>query len=334
MHQCILTGLGNRGHYWYQQIEQHDAVEVAAYVEPAEAPRQRAVEELGIDKNLIFTRLEEAVQAVKAEFVLDVTPPSVHHDIAAVAFEAGLHLLGEKPLSHDFSTARRIVKRGQEAGLKHMITHNYRFNPLVRTLRKVLAEGLIGKPGQCDVQFYKAWADMPGTYYVTEPYMVLIDMMIHHFDLMRYLLDTDPLWVQAITWNHSWGWHQGDAAHSIVFGFPEGIHATHVSVACSVGYSPHDYNGSWRFDGPFGSITWADNKMSHGHQHRTDAHVDRSIEPTEPPGNIVSEFLAAIDENRDPECAAADHLWSLAMVFAAIRSAEENRRVQISEFVD
>ena len=332
MHRCILTGLGPRGRYWHYQIEQHDAVEVAAYVEPSEAARRRGVEELGIDESRIFAQFDEAVGAVEAEFVLDVTPPSIHHEIAAATFAAGLHLLGEKPLSDDFETARRIVTRGREAGLKHMITHNYRFNPLVRTLHTALGDGLIGKVGQCDVQFYKAWADLPGTYYVTEPYMVINDMMVHHFDLMRYLLDADPLWVQSLTWNHSWGWHRGDAAHSIVFGFPDGVHATHVTVACSVGYSPKDYNGAWRFDGPTGSITWSDEKMHHVHKHRVETSVDRPIEATAPPGDIVTEFLAAIHEDREPECDAADHLRSLAMVFAAIRSAEENRRVEINEF--
>ena len=247
MRQCILSGLGARGRYWIGEIQKRNDVEIAAFVDSSEPARLKAAEEFGIGKDKLFPDLGSALQNVPAQFVLDVTPPSVHHKVAAAAFDKGLHVLGEKPLSDDFATAQRVVDSGRRAGVKHMITQNYRFNPQVRSLRKFLEGNIIGRVGQCDVQFYKAWADQPGSHYVTEPYMVIKDMMVHHFDLMRYLLGQEPSWVQALTWNHSWGWHAGDAAHAIVFGFPQGLMATHVTVGCSVGYSPPDYNGSWRF---------------------------------------------------------------------------------------
>ena len=53
---------------------------------------------------------------------------------------------------------------------------------------------------------------------------------------------------------------------------------------------------------------------------------------TEPPGDIIQEFLSAIDEGREPECCAQDNVESLKMVFAAIRSAEEDREVRLDEF--
>lgn len=49
---------------------------------------------------------------------------------------------------------------------------------------------------------------------------------------------------------------------------------------------------------------------------------------------IVVEFLAAIRENRTPECSGRDNLRSLVMVFAAIRSAQEGRWVELSEFTE
>ena len=85
-------------------------------------------------------------------------------------------------------TAKSVAEAGAKAGVKHMITQNYRFGAQPRTTRKVLADGLIGSAGQCDVRFYMPWADMPGSHYVTEPFMLINDMMVHHFDLMRYVL--------------------------------------------------------------------------------------------------------------------------------------------------
>ena len=107
---------------------------------------------------------------------MDVTPPAVHETIAMKAFDAGLNLLGEKPLSDDFEAAKRVVEAGKKAGVKHMITQNYRFNALPRTTRRLLEARHIGDVAQLDVSLYVDWADNPGSHYVTEPYMFLTDM--------------------------------------------------------------------------------------------------------------------------------------------------------------
>lgn len=333
MKRCILTGLGGRGRHWLGAVQKRNDVEVVAGVEPSEANQVIAMEK-GMVADKIYPSLEDALRHVEADFVLDVTPPKIHHLVAEKAFAHGLHVLGEKPLSDDFAIAKRVAQQGAEAGVKHMITQNYRFGAQPRTTRKVLGENIIGAPEQCDVRFYMPWADMAGSHYVTEPFMLINDMMVHHFDLMRYVLQADPIAVQAITWNHSWGWHQGDAAHAIVFEFPHNLHATHVSCGCAVG-SKTSWNGDWRIEGPNGSIDWDSTGTWHSHLHRTEQKIDRQpIEHLGVPASeqaMLDEFFAAIDENREPECSAQDNLKSLAMVFAAIKSAKEKRRVELNE---
>lgn len=333
MFKCILTGLGNRGLFWLGEVNRHPRCEAVGFVEPGEAQRARAIER-GVRGDMIFSSLDEAVRKVKADFVLDVTPPHVHHHVAATAFAAGLHVLGEKPLSDDYTIARKIAGAGAKSGLKHMIAQNYRFDVGARGMRKLIADNAVGEAGQLDVQFYKAWADVPGSHYVTQPFMLINDMMVHHFDLMRFLLGVDPVAVQAVTWNHKWGWHAGDAAHSIVFEFPGGVWATHVSIACSVGDTRRDYYGDWRVDGPDGSLFWSEGRIHRAKMHRTDRKVREELFPAPAPSGgagIFDEFFAAITENRQPECNAEDNLRSVAMVFAAIRSAKEKRRVELSE---
>jgi predicted dehydrogenase len=331
--RCILTGLGGRGRHWLKAVNGRDDVDVVAGVEPMEANAAKAVE-MGLAPERIFQSLDEALNHTEADFVLDVTPPKVHHLVAKKAFARGLHVLGEKPLSDDFAIAKSVAQAGAAAGVKHMITQNYRFGAQPRTTRKVLNEGIIGAPEQCDVRFYMPWADMAGSHYVTEPFMLINDMMVHHFDLMRYVLGSDPVAVQAITWNHSWGWHKGDAAHAIVFEFPNNLWATHTSCGCAVG-SRTSWNGDWRIEGPQGSIDWDAQGTWHSHLHRTENKIDRQkIEHLSVPGGeqaMLDEFFAAIEENREPECSAQDNLKSLAMVFAAIKSAQEKRRVELAE---
>jgi predicted dehydrogenase len=45
---------------------------------------------------------------------------------------------------------------------------------------------------------------------------------------------------------------------------------------------------------------------------------------------VIREFVSALREWRAPETVGADNIKSLAMVFAAIQSAETRRRVEIS----
>ena len=163
--------------------------------------------------------------------------------------------------------------------------------------------------------------------------MLINDMMVHHFDMIRYVLGQDPASVQAITWNQPWGWHAGDACHAIVFEFASGLRATHVCVGCAVG-STTSWNGDWRIEGEKGSIDWDKAGTWYSHLHRTPEKVDRrALEPVEAKPQevaMVDEFFAAIREDREPECSARDNLESLRMVFGAIQSAQSGGKVELS----
>ena len=337
MLRCIMVGLGWRGCCWLAPLRRRKDVEIVAYVEPGEATRRKVVEQYNLPTDRVYASLDEAMSKVKADFVMDSTPPAVHHEVAEKAFARRMHVLGEKPLSDDMAKARRVVELGIKAGLRHMITQNFRFGSQPRATRKAIAAGTIGKVGQCDVRFYMPWADIPGSYYVTQPYMLLNDMMVHHFDMMRYVLGAEPTAIQAITWNHAWGWHKGDAAHVSVLEFPDGVRGTHLCVGCSLGRQT-SWNGSWHLEGSEGSLEWEHSEIWHSRMHRTpkprhELIVERWRPPEDPTllDDVLAEFVNAINQNREPECSASDNLKTLAMVFAAIKSAKEKRRVELSE---
>lgn len=48
---------------------------------------------------------------------------------------------------------------------------------------------------------------------------------------------------------------------------------------------------------------------------------------------MLLEFLTAVSEGRQPECNGRDNPRSLALVFAAVKSAKENREVDIAELL-
>ena len=331
--KAILVGLGGRARHWQSACTAHPDVELVAYVEPNDTHKKRAIEERSVAENLIHDSLEQAIDSAPADFVVDVTPPSVHETIAITTFNAGLNLLGEKPLSDDFLAAKRVVEAGKRAGVKHMITQNYRFNALPRTTHRLLRENRIGPVGQLDVSLYVDWADNPGSHYVTEPYMFLTDMGVHHFDMMRYTLGLDPVSAQAITWNLPWGWHQGDACQIIVFRFENGVIATHRAIGCTMGHVPAGHNGEWRYEGPKGTLTWEGFDLFYTLKHKADPQIreQMALGEVDGPNPVLNEFVRALQENREPECNAEDNLKSMAMVFGAVQSAKEGREIQLAD---
>ena len=331
----ILVGLGGRGQHWYNAVHSHPETEYVAYVEVMDENRARAIERWELPPDRVFKSLEEAAAKVDADFVMDVTPPGAHESVAFAAFKAGLHLIGEKPISDDYETAKRMVAAGRAAGRRHMITQNYRFGSQPRTTRRLLAEGVIGEPGQVDIGFTMPWADSPGSHYVTQPFMFTKDMGIHHFDMLRYVLGRDPASVRCVTWNPSWGWHAGDASHVAIFTFDDQLHAVHRGVGCAVGQHT-GWNGEWRIEDPGGTITGEGNEIWLTHLHRAEKRRREQVFPDRTGGGgqdpLLTEFVQAIRENREPECNAADNLKSAAMVAGAVKSAtERGREVKLAD---
>lgn len=328
----VVVGLGPRGLSWVEAGLRHPGVRWVGGVSRSERNRAggRAAGLLG---DRLYPSTEEALTALAgaADFVLDATPPAAREAVAMQTFAAGLHLLCEKPLADDWATAQRIAAAGRQADRQHMVAQNYRFKEQPRATRLLLEQGAVGAVGQLDLVFAMPWADSPGSHYVTEPHMFLIDMGVHHFDTMRYVLGREPLAVRCIAWQPEWDWHAGGAAHVAVFRFGDqagDLHAVYRATGCATG-TQTTLNGEWRLEGPGGSVTWEDDSIFLTQLHRTECPRREQVFPAPvPPPHlaILDEFLAAIREGRTPECDAADNLRTLAMAEGCLRSAQAGGR--------
>jgi predicted dehydrogenase len=79
-----------------------------------------------------------------------------------------------------------------------MIGHNYRFNPLVMKMKRLLVSGKIGKPVSLSTRF--AIPSVPADSWRTSRSSgggALLDLAVHHVDLARFLLDAEPHSVTA-----------------------------------------------------------------------------------------------------------------------------------------
>ncbi|MCA9861266.1 MAG: Gfo/Idh/MocA family oxidoreductase, partial [Thermomicrobiales bacterium] len=185
----IVTGLGSWGPGWAELIQQQDGVELAAVVEPMDDRRQAVVEARGLTPDQAYSDLQTALDHVETDAVLVVTPPNTHLDVARIAFAAQKPVLMEKPLAASMDDARALVELAEETGNLLIVSQNYRYRPPMQAVRKLLQDGVIG-----DILHIQAncQEDMRLFYEATNfrylmPHPHIIDMTIHHWDLLRYL---------------------------------------------------------------------------------------------------------------------------------------------------
>ena len=73
-----------------------------------------------------------------------VTPGNTHREIVLAAFEAGKHVICEKPLANTLDEAKEMVTAAREAGTINTVCFNYRRAPAVQLAKKLIEEGRLG----------------------------------------------------------------------------------------------------------------------------------------------------------------------------------------------
>jgi predicted dehydrogenase len=332
MTRVILAGLGSMGSHWLRVLADHPDVEMAGYVETDAGRREAASLEHGLARQSLFATLEDALAASDAQAVVDVTPPSAHVAVSGAALRAGRHVLTEKPLAPSLVAARALADLGRERGLVHMVAQNYRFSPGARTIRRLIAEGRIGRVGSVAIRFAVGGRWQPTDFRLTMEQPLVLDMSIHHMDLLRACLGGDPLWVQASTWSPAGSWYRGDAAAAASFGFADGLVAAYHGNWAAVG-DQTTWNGTWHIEGEEGGLIWERDRLYLARGQWTEGSREEvPLDAHEANGQraVLDAFLAAIATGALLECSARDNLASLGMVFGIVDAARTGQRIPLT----
>lgn len=86
----------------------------------------------------------DLVRRSDVDAVIVSTPPVLHAEMAVASFDAGKHVLCEKPLARTPDEARRMVEAAEASGRRLATGFNYRFYPSFALARQVLDSGVIG----------------------------------------------------------------------------------------------------------------------------------------------------------------------------------------------
>jgi myo-inositol 2-dehydrogenase/D-chiro-inositol 1-dehydrogenase len=128
--------------------------------------------------------------------VLICTPTDTHADLIEQAAKAGKAIFCEKPVDLSAERVRACLKVVADTKAKLMIGFNRRFDPSFATLQKRLAAGEVGTPEI--VTILSRDPGPPPVSYITRSGGLFRDMMIHDFDMARFLLGEEPVEVTAM----------------------------------------------------------------------------------------------------------------------------------------
>ena len=166
----------------------------------------RGAEGDGYPADRCFASVAQAAQETGATGALVVVPPHLHA-VALEAYEAGPHVLVEKPLADTMANGREMVAQAEAAGRTLMVSQNYRYKAAPRAVARILAEPWLGAVTSATVEFRKApQFSLPLVRHGYTHYKLIEDMSIHHFDLMRAVLADEPTAVYAQARNPEWSW--------------------------------------------------------------------------------------------------------------------------------
>ena len=143
----------------------------------------------------------DALLASDVEVVSVCTPSPTHAELAAAALAAGKHVLCEKPVARTLADARRIVEAGQRGPGLLMVGHVSRFEPDHRAAYDVVRAGRIGEvrmASQSLVGERPMWSEDDWLGDDAQSGGPLVDLAIHSFDYLTWVLGARPVRVHAV----------------------------------------------------------------------------------------------------------------------------------------
>jgi myo-inositol 2-dehydrogenase/D-chiro-inositol 1-dehydrogenase len=128
--------------------------------------------------------------------ILICTPTDTHADLIEKAVQSGKHVLCEKPVSLSVDRILKALPVVEKAGKAVMIGFNRRFDPNFGSLQKRLRDKEIGEVEMVTV--ISRDPAPPPVSYIERSGGLFRDMMIHDFDMARFLVGEEFVSVHAL----------------------------------------------------------------------------------------------------------------------------------------
>ncbi|HEY0918458.1 inositol 2-dehydrogenase [Devosia sp.] len=140
--------------------------------------------------------IDDILASPQVDAVLIATPTDTHADLIEQAARAGKPILCEKPVSLSVERIEQCLSVVEAARVPLMIGFNRRYDANFRGLERRLRAGEIGEVEL--VTIISRDPAPPPLAYVERSGGLFRDMMIHDFDMARFLLGEEPVVVHAL----------------------------------------------------------------------------------------------------------------------------------------
>ncbi|CAM4084966.1 inositol 2-dehydrogenase [Paenibacillus alkaliterrae] len=270
--------------------------------------------------------------AISAVFIC--SPTDTHVPLIKRAAAAGKHIFCEKPISMDIAQTKEAIEAAEAVGVKLQVGFNRRFDHNFQRVRELVQSGQIG-----DAHLVKITSRdpaPPGKEYIRSSGGIFMDMMIHDFDMARFLSGSEAEEV------HAYGSvlvdpvfaEFGDVDTAIVtIRFANGA----LGVIDNSRKAVYGYDQRVEVFGSGGSAA-----ISNDYPNTAEIHTAESVRRDKPLHFFLEryndayiqetvQFITCILENRDVPVSGYDGYQAELMALAAKRSLQLGRPVKLAE---
>ncbi len=151
-----------------------------------------------------YTDWREMLQNEAVQVFDNGGPNDAHAAPSIEAAKLGKHVLCEKPLARTAEEAKSMLDAVQKAGVKHMVSFNYRFVPAIVQARKLIESGALGRIFHFRAMYLQEWIidpNFPKVWRLDKKVAgsgALGDLGAHIIDLARFLVG-EPKRVMGMT---------------------------------------------------------------------------------------------------------------------------------------
>lgn len=206
--KVAVIGCGNISVMHFDSIKAFDDVELVAV---CDINLERAKESAKKYGGNIYTDYKLMLENENLDAVHICLPHYLHTPVAISAFEKGINVLSEKPMSINYEDAENAVKTAERCAVKYGVVFQCRYNAPSLLVKKRITDGKLGavKCGRTTLTWYRPdeyykFSDWKGTW-DKEGGGVVIDQAIHSIDLVRWLVDSEVKTVSCSMANRGHG---------------------------------------------------------------------------------------------------------------------------------
>ena len=144
----------------------------------------------------VSTDFMDVINNPEVDVVFVCSSTDTHCDVSMAAVQAGKHVFCEKPIDYDIDKIKKLLALVEEKGVKFQVGFNRRFDHNHKAVADAVKDGTIGDPHIVIVSSRDP--EPPPASYVAVSGGIFYDMMIHDFDMARFLAGSEVTEVNAV----------------------------------------------------------------------------------------------------------------------------------------